>query len=283
MTELIDFKYRHTGKDNLYNNSHRHTGYEILFVHSGSGTVVMGDKAIQLIAGAIYFIDASDLHCSIPENPKHYCRSLIVLSADLVDKMCTLFDTKELTDILFKRNSGVSLITDKRQMNEIEKIFLKINTAIESKDRYTKFVLFSGFTEIMRLCSDNNGTVPLSESSIPATKAMEYINSHLSENISLDDIAGYCYVSRYYLCHQFKKKLGMTIYDYILSRRITMAQNLLKSGDMRICEISDSCGFSGPSYFSMVFKKETGQTPLQFKKTFCETPMSYRESQKVND
>jgi len=283
LIELIDFKYRHTGKDHLYNNRHRHSkAYEILFVHSGSGTVVIGDKAMQLIAGAIYFIDASDIHCSIPENPKHYCRSLIVLSADLVDKMCTLLDTKELTDILFQKNGGVSLITCKEQMNEIEKIFLKINTAIESKDRYSKFTAFSGFTDIMRICSESSGHVPLIETSIPA-KAMEYINSHLNENISLNDIAGHCYVSHYYLCHQFKKKLGMTIYDYILSRRIIMAQNLLKSGNMKIFEISESCGFSGPSYFSMVFKKETGQTPLQFKKTFCETPMSYRESQKVND
>ncbi len=280
MKELIDFKYRHTGKDNLYNNSHRHTGYEILFVHSGIGNIVVRNKVLKLVNGAIYFIDASDLHCSIPENPEHYCRSLIVLSSDLVDKMCTLFDTKELTDILFKKNGGVSLITSKEQMNEIEKIFLKINTAIESKDRYIKFTAFSGFTDIMRICSESSGHVPLSETSIPA-KAMEYINSHLSENISLNDIAGHCYVNHYYLCHQFKKKLGMTIYDYILSRRIIMAQNLLKSGNMRICEISESCGFSGPSYFSMVFKRETGQTPLQFKKTFCETPVSYRESQKV--
>ena len=64
----------------------------------------------------------------------------------------------------------------------------------------------------------------------------------------------------------FKEKIGLTVMDYILKTRVTMAKELLCKTDLSVTEISESCGFSSISFFSRTFKNETGVSPLKYKK-----------------
>ena len=58
----------------------------------------------------------------------------------------------------------------------------------------------------------------------------------------------------------------MTVMEYILKTRIVMAQGMLRKERLSVTEISNRCGFSSISYFSRVFRQDTGMTPLQYKK-----------------
>ena len=96
--------------------------------------------------------------------------------------------------------------------------------------------------------------------------AVEYINHHITEDLKIDQICASCYLSKYHFCRLFKEKIGLTVMDYILKTRVTMAKELLWEADLSVTEISESCGFSSISYFSRAFKNETGVSPLQYKK-----------------
>lgn len=96
---------------------------------------------------------------------------------------------------------------------------------------------------------------------------IEYINSHVSEEISIDKISKACYISKYHLCRIFKKRMGLTVMEYILETRLTMAKELLQHGEIGITEIALTCGFCSPSYFSRVFKSHHGISPRQYTKT----------------
>ena len=69
-----------------------------------------------------------------------------------------------------------------------------------------------------------------------------------------------------HLARLFKKKIGLTVMEYILKTRIAMAKELLCEAKMSVTEISEACGFSSISFFSRTFKKEVEKTPLQYKK-----------------
>jgi two-component system response regulator YesN len=90
--------------------------------------------------------------------------------------------------------------------------------------------------------------------------ALDYINIHFSENISLSDVADNINLSKNYLCDLFKKELGVTFINYVTNLRIEKAKEYLVSTDMKMYEVSDAVGYSDYAYFSQIFKKHTGIT-----------------------
>lgn len=92
-----------------------------------------------------------------------------------------------------------------------------------------------------------------------------YVREHLTEHISVEQIAKDLYVSRSYLSTKFKKETGETLSSYIQKQQIERAKDYLKNTKKSILEISTYLGFSSQGYFQNVFKKHTGMTPKEFR------------------
>lgn len=93
-----------------------------------------------------------------------------------------------------------------------------------------------------------------------------YLQSHLSQPLSLQILADEFGVSKVYLCRIFKKHKNMTPIDYFNRLKIDRAKQLLvEMRDLPLREIASLLGFSDMYYFCKVFKKLTGQTPSQFR------------------
>lgn len=97
-------------------------------------------------------------------------------------------------------------------------------------------------------------------------RAREYIEKHLEERLSLADIAGALYVNPSYLSRAFKKETQKNISAYINEQKIRRAQAYMRDLDIGIREISIRLGFSDYAYFCVLFKKQTGETPLAYRK-----------------
>lgn len=87
---------------------------------------------------------------------------------------------------------------------------------------------------------------------------LHYLDEHYVEDISLDLLAERFFISKYYLSHEFKKEYGTTIIQYILTKKITTAKELLRYSNSSIEEIARLCGIDDASYFNKVFKKMEG-------------------------
>ncbi len=96
-------------------------------------------------------------------------------------------------------------------------------------------------------------------------KAKEYISSHYSENIYLDDICDFAAISKNYFCHLFKNETGISIWEYLTNYRIEKAKEFLIASDMKNYEVSFKIGYENPSYFSKTFRKITGKSPSEFR------------------
>ncbi len=99
-----------------------------------------------------------------------------------------------------------------------------------------------------------------------------YISDHLSEKISLGDIANAVHLTPEYCCSLFKKQTGKTVFDYILDQRMDTAKRLIMLGDMPLRAISAEVGFADYNYFSRAFKRITGLTPSAFKLSVPQAP-----------
>lgn len=94
-----------------------------------------------------------------------------------------------------------------------------------------------------------------------------YIQHHLSESITTEEIAKHLFLSRSRLSVKFKQEAGITLNDYILSEKIEEAKRLLRYSGKSMLSISLYLGFSSQSHFSRVFKKYTGMTPNEYKES----------------
>lgn len=95
--------------------------------------------------------------------------------------------------------------------------------------------------------------------------AVEYISSHFSEDISLLILSEHLHLNPSYLSMLFKQVIGRSFKEHLNKVRVNEAKRLLVNTNYSIIDIAVACGFTNQSYFTKVFKKETGMTPKQFR------------------
>ncbi|MGT2801785.1 helix-turn-helix domain-containing protein [Streptococcus henryi] len=94
---------------------------------------------------------------------------------------------------------------------------------------------------------------------------LNYIATHINEPLSVAKLAQELYQNRSYLSRLFKAEMSVNLSEYILTRKIIEAKDLLRFSEKSISEISNFLAFSSQSYFQTVFKKHTGLTPVQYR------------------
>jgi AraC-like DNA-binding protein len=96
--------------------------------------------------------------------------------------------------------------------------------------------------------------------------AIDYLNNHYVENITVAELADKCFMSEGHLYRLFAEELGMSPIDYKNSLRIRKAETLLCDPECSVGEIAAILGFENACYFSRIFKARTGLSPMQFRK-----------------
>ena len=96
-------------------------------------------------------------------------------------------------------------------------------------------------------------------------KAMDYIRRNIDRDLSRAEIAEAIYLNPEYLSRLFKRETGSSLNDYILTEKMRTAQSLLGDTNIPVSLIATKVGYSNFSYFSQVFKKYTGLSPLEYR------------------
>ena len=94
----------------------------------------------------------------------------------------------------------------------------------------------------------------------------KYIENHICEKITVEEICNQFRVPRHLLYATFEAETGGSIQEYIINKRIRKAQNLLISTSLSVSQISVKVGYLEYNYFFRIFKERTGITPLQYRK-----------------
>lgn len=95
---------------------------------------------------------------------------------------------------------------------------------------------------------------------------LKFIAANCSRQISLNDVAEYVHLHPVYLSRLLKNKTGKTFKEILTEARLKKAERLLKNSSLKHYEIAEAVGFSDAQYFSQVFKKVYGMTPIEWKK-----------------
>lgn len=102
---------------------------------------------------------------------------------------------------------------------------------------------------------------------IVIAKIRQYIQDNLHRTITLEELSGEVYLSPKYVSALVKKHTGSTITDIITDTRIEKAKEYLRDIRLKTYEVAEKVGFGDPQYFSQVFKRVTGMTPKDYRKS----------------
>lgn len=253
--------YHELGKDPLYKIWHTSKKAMFIYVYSDGGSIVCSEKAYPFQKGVLCFVGAEKYHYTMPDIPEKYERSKLFIPVELFDEILKMLSVNSSK---FSSGSFVYALIKESERSKVEEIFHKIKES-EHDETYGKWVLISGIIELLVFLNKHSfENIPAASGVV--SRAVEYINSNIERNITIDEICAEVHMSKYYFCRQFKKSTNTTIMKYILKTRIVMAKNMLLNENLTITEISNRCGFSSVSYFSRIFKEETGLSPLNYKK-----------------
>jgi two-component system, response regulator YesN len=103
------------------------------------------------------------------------------------------------------------------------------------------------------------------EASKQLKKILQYINDHLSHEITLKHIADHVSLNPQYVGQLFKTELNQTFTEYITEERLKRAKQLLKGTSLKVYEVAQLSGYKSPKHFMTIFKQEVGTTPVQFR------------------
>lgn len=101
-------------------------------------------------------------------------------------------------------------------------------------------------------------------------RAIRYIKQYHTYNITLDDLCSHFSCSRFYISHRFKKNTGRSFREYLNDIRIEDAKSLLAYSNLSVSEIAFSIGFNDSNYFSNVFKKQVGVSPIAYRRKLAQ-------------
>ena len=97
-------------------------------------------------------------------------------------------------------------------------------------------------------------------------KAIQYIENHLVEDITVKDVARYIHISEFYFQKGFAMLCGFTISEYIRKRRLSLAGNEIAGSDIKIIDIAIKYGYDSPDSFTKAFTRFHGVTPTVARK-----------------
>ena len=258
---------------------HYHDFHKIILLLKGKAGYIIEGKTYPLQERDILFVSAGEIHRPVVEKDSPYERSIIYISPEFLKTISQWHAADDETDqdpegalstcfSYAKKHSAVMHLT-KGSTHDLLFHMDKLERTARDKgfcnDLYTK-ALFVEFMVLLNraLLEHEVEMVHASGYDKKILPIIKYINDHLFDDLGIDTLAEQFYLSRFHMMRKFKHDTGMSIHQYILSKRLLAARDMLKTS-APLSKICFDCGFKDYSTFSRAFKKQFDETPREFR------------------
>ncbi|MEX1377498.1 MAG: response regulator [Eubacteriales bacterium] len=221
--------------------------------------IVMNKKEVNINKISTDII--SDLAASIINDDKHSEKTLLKQVHSILESKCKTIDDYKMALFEFSISLKHFVVNKLGKTISVDDSLYLVASKIKNIGEGKDFMEY--YAEKLRiLCSIDEQD----KNAIIVNQLAMYIEEHISENITLENLAEISKLSSFYICKLFKKYLKMNFIDYVTFVRIKNAKKLLEDPYLSIKEISFKSGYADPNYFARVFKKETGISPSIYRK-----------------
>lgn len=244
---------------------HYHDFDKIIIFLKGKVDYIIEGRTYPLMPYDIILVNHNDIHRPSIDQSAPYERIIVYLSPGFLKSYQTEdYDLSECLRHAQEEHSNVLRIRS-LEKSRLFQIIHRLEKACSEEgyanDLYCQVLFLEFMIQLNRTSLDHRlDYLKTRHSNKKILTIMDYINSHLSADLSIDYLAETFYLSKYHMMRQFKQETGYTISHYIAGKRLMLARELL-SGDLPITRICYDCGFKNYSTFSRAYKTFFGESP----------------------
>ena len=234
---------------------HTHPCTELFYCIKGVGQFIIGDQVHPVGSDDLIIINTHVAHTerSYPSNPLEY----IVLGIDGADFSFLSDDTPWLS-INFAQSKDTILPHFNNLLDELQ----RRKPQFEQVCRHLMELIF---IKIQRQLQFNLKSVASELMNKECMQVKRFLDVHFREPLTLEQLAAYVHINKFYLAHTFQKAYGISPMSYMIDLRIAASKHMLMETDYSISHISQATGFSSPSYFAQSFKKRVSISPNEYR------------------
>ena len=248
-------------------HSHFHDGYQLLYVTAGKIRITVSDRTYEASPGSLVLIGRLESHAIQVLTPD-YCRYTVSISPEIEDYKGLLGE--KILSLLSNRPEQFRHCVDMTGCPQVETLLGAMAAeAADTGDLSGRMLLMLLGQLLIHCCRLYPMQVPEDSQRLHiVTKIQRYLESHVAQPVSLQDLSEAFHLSPSYLSHLFKHITGSSVMAYMTAYRLLVAKRYLVETAWPISRIAESSGFTDSSNFGRAFKKTTGLSPSQFRKQF---------------
>ena len=241
---------------------HSHDEYEIYMFLEGDSNCVVENTSYPLKPGDMLVFRKNEMHRVYHNKKTPYKRFILMVSPDFFKK----YNCEEYEKV-FKDNSFDESNKINAEIVKVSGIFDAVMRLKNYTNEYKELnvpVAAGIVTEILYLISKISSFEAPARGSRLIKNVISYINTNIDKDLSLEKLSGDFFVSKYHLCHSFKKTTGQTIKEYINKKRLALAEEYTNDGKT-LSESAALAGFKDYSSFYRTYVKNNDQKPRSIK------------------
>ncbi len=242
---------------------HYHEFCKILILLSGTGSYFVEGNRYALKEGDIVLIGNQCVHRPEFEEGIPYERAILYIAPEFLERQST--QDGNLWECFSGKKGHVFRPNEKQKKILLEQVKLLEETI--SDDGYGRSILSNSIllrilVEIGRGLHEEKERMPkpLQPTSERILEITKYLDKHLTEDVTVEELSEMFYLSRFHLMRRFKDETGSTIHAYISERRLLMARDMIRKG-LSTTEACYRCGFQSYATFARAYGKFFGTTP----------------------
>ena len=265
----INVRFTIYNSNNDYIPEHWHRSMEVIYIYEGSMELIEGQRVLLLHAGDYHVINSAAVHATRTTTPSR----VLLLQIPYAFLIGAIPEYESIRFLFSHRDSSADA--------QIQEILTSMGDLYTKKPQsYT--LRFSGllydFLYILmthyKVTVDNTSRIQSQKNLHRLEPVIQYIQSHYTEAISLENAASLAHLNPEYFCRFFKQHMGITFLRYLNEVRISHAGRILMNTDKSISEVMQESGFTNQTIFNRLFKEIYGMTPRQARNSYAENTYS---------
>lgn len=232
----------------------------IKFTLSGEGSLRYANDVYQLKAGDVFFIDCNNHQYYQTESDEPWEMDWVHFYGSTSANFYIEF---------IRTGTHVFHTSGPPEKNRIHLIMEHLQRLQQNKNSKTDFETSILLHELLNELIQQKFQLDFDEAEIPPYIAglKVFLDANYKQKITLENLEKIYHINRYQLTKEFSRYIGHSPIDYVITKKISLAKDMLHYSGLTVQEISLATGIDNTAYFSRLFKKKTGISPAQYRKT----------------
>lgn len=267
-----EFRIEHLVDDTYWNSDlHVHGYYECMLFLNGNIALQVEDNTVSLAPNSLFLLRPNQMHRPVIQDMDvAYDRYILQISPAMLNTLSSpQLDLISCFQAQPFEAKQLPFVEKQALVEQYEKLLSRAVSTDFGSDLLAQTALVETIIMICGLFCKPRADLggPSVARGQLVSHVIDYIESHIQGNISLDDLASEIHLSKHYLSRIFKQETNVSIYKFILQKRMVYAGELLEQGESP-SDVYLMCGFSDYSNFYRAFRSEYGISPREYQQGF---------------